>query len=962
MAVPQVVKVQQGGYSVAKDIKNTGETIKVQQGGYSVAQGSQQSQSSSNQVYDSAGRILPSAIKNDPNIQGDMVYIQKGNSRILKSYYSKDAQDYLIQKYSQQKATQPVAQPTPTVKVQQGGYSVAQTKQPTVTPQYPTIVTGSSIKSTAQTQPVQQPTIIKKVEQPTVTPAKTPTIQTQRVGVASAGANKPIPTAQTLKGSYYDASKTNVPSVVNPSYVPTYTKEQQATGKVTPNKQIEYPFMSLKQYNNDVHIQPKNTLPNTQLYPTYNTGKTSMETVKIAIKEKNVLDRINTGVAKTFNPAYNEIVSNEGLNKYNDAYKKTIGKAVPLGTVITPKFAANAAVGSAEGVISFIPSTITLGKGLVTEPVTTIKDTAKGTVELAKTNPGRLTGNIVGSAVAGGAIAKATPKINPSAIKENIPYRVVRSSEESNFILRVPEVTAYEAPNPVPSLSPRVTTPQPIEIKSFSGKVKQGKADAYFKITESEAMKVMDRVNVRIENIRTDYGSFVELTPVSLKEPVAGIKKGAKQITTTERTMIGKQKVTPNPKTIKSPIRIEKYKKLEPAYFQDIKVPNRLQIPDFTYDMEIRPTVDSTALVRTDKFTYDRPNPTVKTPPQEITGYPIKQIKETNPKRVPSKAEYDAWVDNLGKPTYKPPSITEIKIKNDIIKENVVRDVEYTPQPEPVMVMEKRTPTKTATKFKDNVQIDINMDYIFEPQPELAPTISTKKTVLKYKEPIKDKSFNEEFKRLYNGLPPKSVSRMGTFGNVKGKASPNINPVALPRKPPMPTSDGGGNGAFGSGGKKTGMGDTGYNPFITSYPKYPWKITNPGWNMPRQSEPSPIYGNIPQPQPTSKSGGSPRPADNLPGYNPVPVIYPQPEIPPTPQPYPIGSGQLPPLPPKSKTDYPKFNPYMFSYPMPKRKKETTTEQFKIPKNKKFQWFIKNPLNEVIDYKKLKRLQNDKGPW
>jgi len=65
---------------------------------------------------------------------------------------------------------------------------------------------------------------------------------------------------------------------------------------------------------------------------------------------------------------------------------------------------------------------------------------------------------------------------------------------------------------------------------------------------------------------------------------------------------------------------------------------------------------------------------------------------------------------------------------------------------------------------------------------------------------------------------------------------------------------------------------------------------------------------------------------------------------------------------KIKVDYPSFNPYMFSYPMPKRKRETLSELPKIPKNKKFQWFIKNPLAEVIDYKKLKRLQNDKGPW
>lgn len=585
MVVPQVVKVQQGGYSVAKDIKNTGETIKVQQGGYSVAQGSQQSQTSSNQVYDSAGRILPSAIKNDPNIQGDMVYIQKGNSRILKSYYSKDAQDYLKQKYSQQKTTQPVAQPTPTVKVQQGGYSVAQTKQPTVTPQYPTIVAGSSIKSTAQTQPVQQQTVIKKVEQPTVTPAKAPTIQSQRVGVASAGANQPIPTAQTLKGSYYNASKSNIPSVVNPSYVPTYVREQQATGKVTPNKQIEYPFMSLEQYNNDVYIQPKNTLPNNQLYPTYNTGKTSIETVKIAVKEKNVLDRINTGVAKTFNPVYNEIVSNEGLNKYNDVYKKTVGKAVPLGTVVTPKFAANAAVGSVEGVVTTIPSTASLVKGLATSPIVTIKDTAKGTVELAKTNPGRLTGNVVGSSVAMGGVGKVAAPIK-GKIKTSVTEKV-----------------------PIPAIE-----------KSYISFVEKPGADALY-----SRVKIGESITVKGEPIYSSPTTIIGGAAKSVKEKVTGkqvtgIKKGG--LSAPDDLIQGKQMTA--------------FGKLETSNF--INTVERVS-PDIDYFKAGKEITDSVYSTKNPVFKADKFTITAKDIPEQARPMVAKSITEYKGKIIVKGSE-----------------------------------------------------------------------------------------------------------------------------------------------------------------------------------------------------------------------------------------------------------------------------------------------------------------------------------
>jgi len=55
-------------------------------------------------IYDSTGKILPSAISGDPNIKGDKVYIYKGNSKLLKSYQSQDAQNYLKQKYAEQES------------------------------------------------------------------------------------------------------------------------------------------------------------------------------------------------------------------------------------------------------------------------------------------------------------------------------------------------------------------------------------------------------------------------------------------------------------------------------------------------------------------------------------------------------------------------------------------------------------------------------------------------------------------------------------------------------------------------------------------------------------------------------------------------------------------------------------------------------------------------------------------
>lgn len=942
MSISQVVKVRDGGYSVASEIGNTGKTVKTQKGGYSVAQ-----EQGTTIKTSSPGLSVSSGPKSVAE-QDRIIAKQKEQEEINRRVAESKAQakiDY-DKKQAELKAQADEIKKNQAIIDAKVAASVNK-------PQYPNIVVGSNIKSTAQTQPVKQVTVAPKVTQPTIAPTKTPTVQTPvRQGVASAGANQPKITADTLKGSYYQVSKNEVPSVVKPSYAPTYIQKQQ-----------------------------ERKIQNTQMYNDIN--KYNIKQSQVTEKKQSTLDKINTKLSNTFEPIYSGIENNKYISAYDTGFKKTIGKAVYPGSALsfvnTPKQAANTVVGVGEGFVSFIPSTITLGKGLVTEPVKTIKDTAKGTVELAKKNPGRFTGNIVGSTIAGGAISKASGvSVNPSAIKEKIPYRIVKNTEPSSFILRVPEVNAVEAPKPIPSPAPRLTTPEPIEIKAFSGKVKQGKADAYFKITESDAKLVMQKANVGIENIRSDYGSFVELTPVSVKEPVVRINKGAKKITTTERTLIGKNEVIPNKKILQSPFRIEKYKKLEPAYFQDIKIPDRLQIPDFTYDMEIRPTTESTALVRTDKFTYGTSKPTIKTPPKEIVGYDIKQLKDTNPKRVPSKADYDSFVDRLGRPTpIKSQPITEVKIKNDFIKENVVKDLEYNPIPEPVMQLEKSTVPKAPTKFKDNIQINVGMDNVFEPQPQLMPSIPTKKQLFKYREPIRDKGFDAEFKRLYEKIPPKSVTGMGTFGSAQAKPfnfNINVNnPFRTPKTPPTPASGGGGGGSFGPGGKKTSMNNVN-NPFATNYPQYPWKSITPSPIRPNQPQPVPIYGNTPRPspgpsygnipqlEPSGSTGGSPRPADNLPGYNPIPIIYPPPEIPPTPQPYPFGISKLPPIPPKTGLDYPAFNPFMFSYPMPERKKKMTTEYTKPRKIKPFQWFIKNPIGDVIDYQKLKRLQNDKGPW
>lgn len=891
MVVPQVVKVQQGGYSVAKDIKNTGETIKVQQGGYSVAQGSQQSQSSSNQVYDSAGRILPSAIKNDPNIQGDMVYIQKGNSRILKSYYSKDAQDYLIQKYSQQKATQPVAQPTPTVKVQQGGYSVAQTKQPTVTPQYPTIVTGSSIKSTAQTQPVQQPTVIKKAEQPTVTPTKTPTIQTQRVGVASAGANKPIPTAQTLKGSYYDASKTNVPSVVNPSYVPTYTKEQQATGKVTPNKQIEYPFMSLKQYNNDVYIQPKNTMPNTQLYPTYNTGKTSMETVKIAVKEKNVLDRINTGVAKTFNPAYNEIVSNKGFNKYNEVYKKTVGKTVPLGTIITPKFAANAAVGSAEGVISFIPSTITLGKGLVTEPVTTIKDTAKGTVELAKTNPGRLTGNIVGGAVAGGivevpivkGVTKGTDIVRTVGKTEVTPYQIARADVASGKVT-------------IP------TYPKGTKIKTIMDEFKR----AYLKYPDQTNVGIegVGKTSIHVSGSKLGKKITVDapvnptdrLAAVTPRRPedVAGLYTGPDASLAFARTKVSDYSGISLVPKIKKPtiafIKTEGIERAPSTALTDIRANRAFMLDDAqlgkaytTFKMEEglkKASREAEAVI---------PNKTV------LRKVESKYYVKWGDRRIPINL-YD--VSEINKST-----VPKNNILGTSIKQTEKIDY-YNPS---YYIPTKPKTSVSSIGYGVSSSLYKNAESYKPSTPEYNPYIETIKYNSKYVDKSRSDIDNYGKSDVYKNNPYDISTKQNTKP-IYPQYNPGGNTVTIQPK-----------------------------PIIDDYYKNEGKGSSSTY---KPYNPSPVYN--PNPTPTYKPYNPIY--DNSGGYNSY------------------GSGSSSSGGGSSKTND-NFN-FIFNSRTDLVYKKKKYNEYQIPKfkNKKFQWFIKNPLNEVIDYKKLKRLQNDKGPW
>lgn len=264
------------------------------------------------------------------------------------------------------------------------------------------------------------------------------------------------------------------------------------------------------------------------------------------------------------------------------------------GGQVSPSTGLKVVGGIAEGVLLTPVAVPRMVKGLATDPVTTAQDTVKGTVEMAVTDPARLTGNIIGGALAGRA-GVGTLKF----IKAKTPA-IVSASEPQGFLLKKSGVTIAKEPtivNDVPLIEAPKGTPSP-DAKVFAKPNEAGTADIYIKLNADQAGQVAQRFTGNVRNIRTPAGSFVEFEPTGIIESPKISRTGLKRLTTKTPELIGDAGKSNASKSLKSPVRLEARENIQPASIKASDIPDRLQIPDITFDMEAtaRPVKDPLAL------------------------------------------------------------------------------------------------------------------------------------------------------------------------------------------------------------------------------------------------------------------------------------------------------------------------------------------------------------------------------
>lgn len=609
-------------------------------------------QPSTTGVYDSAGRIKTSAIQNDPNIKGDYVYIQKGNSKILKSYWTDDAQNYLKQKYAEQEN-----------KKKQASDRLKQLE-------------AERIAAKALAAELNRQAELKRQQQIKQTPVYTPVIKT-------------------------------VPTPVNPSYQAEYmnneaAKIEQARLNEAAKNLKPSTISSLKGGSTvSKGNETKTTMVKEKVEKAIDLSKNYMQ---LGAAEKTV-SKIETYVVSKADAGIKAIEENKTLKTIDTTAQKIatpLKKVSPI-PVITPSQALKGGVGVVEGAALMPTSTIRLGVGLVTNPVKTVEDTVKGTIEQAKTQPERLAGNIIGGAIAGGAVIKGG-----KVIKQNVPS-ISKAPQDIYIKTKVSSTPEIKTPEPKPikqaeyiasgigkdnfkitEIQSQVTkAPTPKKtIDVLTGKTEKGVTDVYIKVDKNTAKNVAGKYSGELKNVKINddiHAMVFEPKAEIVNKPYVPKSETPKLTTKPKRTAIGTSSGVSKSKPI------------------NVKNPYRL---------ETKLTLQETKLTIS-----DRPN--VKLLPESTQTIEVKAKVVTEPKRLKS-GEVKIWESESGS-----------------------------------LLMKDKKKTLTINELgwtKEKVMF----------APEKAPLTTVKKAPLQFKEPIKSFGFEDEFKRLYNTPEPKKAITLET--------------------------------------------------------------------------------------------------------------------------------------------------------------------------------------------------------
>lgn len=262
-------------------------------------------------------------------------------------------------------------------------------------------------------------------------------------------------------------------------------------------------------------------------------------------------------------------------------------------------FVSGAVVDNAAGVVAGLGSVPIVVEAAVKEPVKTgvalgigagilVKDvgTNLSTPETRARTAGQLVGAIVGQKVAMNGF-KSLP-------------RVTLASEPQGFLLKKSGVAMAKEP-PIINDVPLIEAPGGIsapDVKIFTKPNKAGTADVFFKLNPEQAGQVAKQYTGNIRNIRTPEGSFIEFEPTGTIKTQKVSRTGLKGLTTQTPQLIGAAGNIKSSRGLRSPVRLEARENIQPASIRASNIPERLQIPDFTYDLEAtaRPVKDTLAL------------------------------------------------------------------------------------------------------------------------------------------------------------------------------------------------------------------------------------------------------------------------------------------------------------------------------------------------------------------------------
>jgi hypothetical protein len=475
-----------------------------------------------------------------------------------------------------------------------------------------TIKVGSSVKSAAQLDPV----------------VKTETEST----VVETGSVKSLYSI----ADPIDYSELNETVQLSDAAIKTFSEQEISAAELASSSTTTKPFALEEKYNNSNTENIINTTANAYENVTAAIGKTVV--VPAAKVADTIIEYADTSLESSDNKDYSKYEPNSlyGESEYvlKEAPTQTIANATANAAEKTAGYYVNAVSGVKETVketldagnvfevmdegsgpnyqvnekkvsdtaaakfvlaagetIAMAPVAIPEAAiAFVKNPVLATKDFVVNTGESIIADPATGLGTVAGMLLTGSVIKGSigVGKAGLNSFKSNVP-RITLASEPQGFLLKKSGVTVAEdvsIVNDVLKIEAPKTAETP-EIKVFAKSTGNGVADVYFKLTAEQAAKVSQNLKGNIRNISTSYGSFVEFEPTGIIKSSEIPKSGLKSITTRKTPeLIGDFSEVNNPLSFKNPLRIETRENIQPASVRGVNVPDRLQLPEITYDME----------------------------------------------------------------------------------------------------------------------------------------------------------------------------------------------------------------------------------------------------------------------------------------------------------------------------------------------------------------------------------------